>query len=97
VNENNQFGEGTPVQKQHNIENLSETAEAYGIPGFTIDGMDITAVAEAVGEARERALAGDGPTFIEAETYRYRGHFEGDQQPYRDETGYRRVARAGPD
>jgi pyruvate dehydrogenase E1 component alpha subunit len=86
VNENNQFGEGTPVQKQHNIENLSETAEAYGIPGFTIDGMDITAVAEAVGEARERALAGDGPTFIEAETYRYRGHFEGDQQPYRDET-----------
>jgi len=38
VNENNQFGEGTPVQKQHNIENLSETAEAYGIPGFTIDG-----------------------------------------------------------
>ncbi|MFW5917243.1 MAG: thiamine pyrophosphate-dependent dehydrogenase E1 component subunit alpha [Halorubrum sp.] len=85
VNENNQFGEGTPVQKQHNIENLSETAEAYGIPGFTVDGMDVTAVAEAVGEARERALAGDGPTFIEAETYRYRGHFEGDQQPYREE------------
>jgi len=83
--ENNQFGEGTPVEKQHNLENLSETAEAYDIPGFTIDGMDITAVYEAVQEARERARNGDGPTFIEADTYRFRGHFEGDQQPYRED------------
>jgi len=84
--ENNQYGEGTPMEKQHNIEDLSQTAEAYGIPGFTVDGMDITAVYEAVREARERALRGDGPTLIEAETYRYRGHFEGDPQPYRDES-----------
>jgi pyruvate dehydrogenase E1 component alpha subunit len=83
--ENNQFGEGTPVDKQHNIEDLSQTAESYGIPGFTVDGMDVTAVEEAVAEARERAIDGDGPTLIEAETYRYRGHFEGDQQPYRTE------------
>ena len=83
--ENNQFGEGTPVDKQHNIEDLSQTAESYGIPGFTVDGMDVTAVEEAVAEARERAIEGDGPTLIEAETYRYRGHFEGDQQPYRTE------------
>ncbi|GAA0234689.1 thiamine pyrophosphate-dependent dehydrogenase E1 component subunit alpha [Haladaptatus pallidirubidus] len=81
--ENNQFGEGTPVEKQHNLQNLSETAEAYNIPGFTVDGMDVTAVYEAVKEARKRALERDGPTFIEADTYRYRGHFEGDQQPYR--------------
>ncbi|MFW5924193.1 MAG: thiamine pyrophosphate-dependent dehydrogenase E1 component subunit alpha [Halanaeroarchaeum sp.] len=83
--ENNQYGEGTPVEKQHNIADLSRSAESYGIPGFTVDGMDVTAVEEAVAEARERALAGDGPTLIEAETYRYRGHFEGDQQPYRTE------------
>lgn len=83
--ENNQYGEGTPVEDQHNIEDLSQTAEAYGIPGFTVDGMDVTAVYEAVQEARQRALNGDGPTLIEAETYRYRGHFEGDQQPYRTE------------
>ncbi|MFA9516714.1 thiamine pyrophosphate-dependent dehydrogenase E1 component subunit alpha [Halopenitus sp. H-Gu1] len=83
--ENNQFGEGTPVEEQHNLENLSETAEAYDIPGFSVDGMDITAVYEAVERARERAAAGEGPTFIEANTYRYRGHFEGDHQPYRDE------------
>jgi pyruvate dehydrogenase E1 component alpha subunit len=84
--ENNQFGEGTPASKQHNIEDLSQTAEAYGIPGFTVDGMDVTAVYEAVHEARERALRGEGPTMIEAVTYRYRGHFEGDHQPYRDES-----------
>ena len=81
--ENNQFGEGTPVEKQHNLQNLSETAEAYNIPGFTVDGMDVTAVYEAVKEARKRAMDREGPTFIEADTYRYRGHFEGDQQPYR--------------
>ncbi|KAB1192277.1 ABC transporter substrate-binding protein [Haloferax sp. MBLA0076] len=85
VVENNQYGEGTPVEKQHNVQNLSETAEAYNIPGFTVDGMDITAVYEAVKEARKRAADGQGPTFIEAETYRYHGHFEGDQQPYRTE------------
>jgi pyruvate dehydrogenase E1 component alpha subunit len=85
VIENNQFGEGTPVEDQHHLENLSETAEAYDIPGITVDGMDVTAVNEAVTEARKRARAGDGPTLIEAVTYRYRGHFEGDPQPYRDE------------
>ncbi len=83
--ENNKFGEGTPVEKQHNLENLSETAEAYDIPGFTVNGMDVTAVYEAVEAARERAVNGDGPTLIEADTYRYRGHFEGDHQPYRDD------------
>lgn len=83
--ENNQYGEGTPVEQQHNVEHLSDTAQAYDIPGITVDGMDVTAVAEAVEEARKRARAGDGPTFIEAETYRYRGHYEGDEQPYRTE------------
>ncbi|WP_129114779.1 thiamine pyrophosphate-dependent dehydrogenase E1 component subunit alpha [Halegenticoccus tardaugens] len=83
--ENNKFGEGTPVEMQHNVQNLSETAEAYDIPGFTVDGMDVTAVYEAVSEARKRAISGDGPTLIEADTYRFRGHFEGDHQPYREE------------
>lgn len=83
VVENNQFGEGTPVEKQHNVEHLSATAEAYDIPGFTVDGMDVTAVYEAVNEARDRAANREGPTFIEADTYRYEGHFEGDHQPYR--------------
>ncbi|WP_137289927.1 thiamine pyrophosphate-dependent dehydrogenase E1 component subunit alpha [Natronorubrum halophilum] len=84
VVENNGYGEATPLDKQHNVENLSDTAQAYDIPGLTVDGMDVTAVAEAVSEARARARAGDGPTFIEAKTYRYRGHYEGDEEPYRD-------------
>lgn len=83
--ENNQYGEGTPVSDQHNAENLSDTAGAYDIPGISVDGMDITAVNEAVTEARERARNGDGPTFIEADTYRFHGHFEGDEELYRDE------------
>jgi pyruvate dehydrogenase E1 component alpha subunit len=83
--ENNQYGEGTPVSDQHNVENLSDTAGAYDIPGVKVDGMDITAVNEAVTEARARARNGDGPTFIEADTYRFHGHFEGDQELYRDE------------
>lgn len=83
VVENNGFGEGTAMEDQHNVEHLSATAEAYDIPGFTVDGMDVTAVYEAVKEARKRAADGEGPTFIEANTYRYEGHFEGDHQPYR--------------
>ena len=83
--ENNHYGEGTPAEKQHKIEDLSDTAGAYDIPGVTVDGMDVTAVAEAVEQARKRARDGDGPTFIEAKTYRYRGHFEGDEELYRDD------------
>lgn len=83
--ENNRMGEFTPAEKQHNIEDLAQTAAAYGIPGDTIDGMDVEAVFEAVSEARERAVAGEGPSLIEAKTYRYRGHFEGDPETYRTE------------
>ncbi|MFC4249293.1 thiamine pyrophosphate-dependent dehydrogenase E1 component subunit alpha [Natribaculum luteum] len=93
VVENNQYGEGTPVEKQHNVENLSDTAHAYDIPGFTIDGMDVTAVYEAVAEARDRADAGDGPTLIEAKTYRYRGHFVGDEEEYRTDDEVERWQR----
>jgi len=96
VVENNHYGEGTPVEKQHNLENLSDTAQAYDIPGVTVDGMDITAVAEAVAEARERARAGDGPTMVEAQTYRYRGHYEGDEEPYRDDEEVERWREQDP-
>ncbi|WP_122089320.1 thiamine pyrophosphate-dependent dehydrogenase E1 component subunit alpha [Halalkalicoccus subterraneus] len=83
--ENNGYGEGTPADEQHNVENLSATAGAYNIPGITVDGMDVTAVNEAVSEARKRARDGKGPTFIEAETYRFHGHFEGDEELYRED------------
>jgi pyruvate dehydrogenase E1 component alpha subunit len=81
--ENNLYGEGTPQHKQAPIKDLAIRAESYGFPGVIVDGNDVIAVYEAVYEARERALAGAGPTFIEGKTYRYRGHYEGDPQVYR--------------
>ncbi|WP_265110570.1 thiamine pyrophosphate-dependent dehydrogenase E1 component subunit alpha [Halosolutus halophilus] len=96
VVENNQYGEGTAVEKQHNVDNLSDTAQAYDIPGLTVDGMDVTAVEEGVAEARERATAGEGPTLVEAETYRYRGHYEGDEEPYRDDAEIERWQERDP-
>ena len=58
-------------------------AQAYGFPGVSVDGMDVLAVKAAVAEARERALAGDGPTLVVAACYRFQGHFSGDTQSYR--------------
>jgi pyruvate dehydrogenase E1 component alpha subunit len=81
--ENNRYSEATPVETEFNVEDLAAIAEGYGIPGHTVDGMDVERVFETVFEAARRARTGDGPTVIEAKTYRYRGHFEGDPEPYR--------------
>ena len=56
---------------------------AYGIPGVIVDGMDFFAVYEAVSVAVGRARNGEGPTLLEAKTYRYFGHYEGDPMKYR--------------
>lgn len=85
VIENNLYSEGMRFDEQHNVEDLADMAAAYGIPGEIVDGQDVEAVHETVSAARERALAGEGPSIVEAKTYRYRGHFEGDQQPYRSD------------
>ena len=63
---------------------------AYGMPGVAVDGQDVFAVYEAAGEAVRRARAGQGPTLLECQTYRYFGHFEGDTVKYRtrDEEAY---------
>lgn len=81
--ENNQYGEGTPQHKQAPIRQLSRRAESYAMPGVTVDGNDVLTVYEATQQAVARARSGDGPTFIEGVTYRYRGHYEGDPQVYR--------------
>ncbi len=83
--ENNLYSEGMVYDEQHNIDDLADMAASYGIPGKIVDGQDVEAVYDTVRDARERAAAGDGPTLIESKTYRYRGHFEGDQEPYRSE------------
>jgi acetoin:2,6-dichlorophenolindophenol oxidoreductase subunit alpha len=83
--ENNLYGEGTAIRRCTPIDDLAVRAESYGFPGVIVDGNDILAVFESVKEAVARAYAGQGPTFIEAKTYRTRGHYEGDPQVYRSQ------------
>ncbi len=62
---------------------IAARAAGYGIPGVTVDGNDVLAVFEAVGEAVARARRGEGPSLVEAQTIRWLGHYEGDPQLYR--------------
>lgn len=84
VCENNGYAEFTPLSAHTKVERLAAYAGAYGIPASTVDGNDVLAVREAAREAVNRARAGGGPTFVEALTYRLRGHYEGDPAKYRE-------------
>ena len=64
------------------LEHVADRAAGYGMPGVRVDGNDPLAVAEALDEALGRARRGDGPTFIECVTFRFRGHYFGDRMPY---------------
>ena len=83
VVENNGFADFIRTSDHWKLENVSERAKAYGISGETVDGNDVELVYTAAKKAVERARKGEGPTLIECVTYRWRGHFEGDPQPYR--------------
>lgn len=78
VCENNQYGMGTPQKKHQHIKDISIRANAYGIPGVSVDGNDVIKVYEISNEAITRARGGDGPTLIECKTYRFHGHHVGD-------------------
>ena len=75
---NNQWAISTPVQAQTRAETLVAKAAGYGMPGVRVDGGDVLAVFEATREAVERARAGEGPTFVEAVTYRMAPHATAD-------------------
>lgn len=83
VVENNGFADFIRVSDHQKIEHIAQRAGAYGIAGVTVDGNDVEAVHLAARTAVERARNGGGPTLLECVTYRWRGHFEGDPQPYR--------------
>ena len=83
VCENNQFGMTVPTWQSTSVENIADRAAGYGIPGEVVDGNDVCAVYEAFARAKERALKGEGPTLLECKTYRWRGHWTGDPEPYR--------------
>lgn len=84
VIENNLYGEFTPLSRHASVQQLSDRAAAYGMPGVTVDGNDTWAVYQATREAVERARQGDGPTLLECLTYRWHGHMEGEDADYRD-------------
>jgi TPP-dependent pyruvate/acetoin dehydrogenase alpha subunit len=81
VLENNQYAYSTPLDKQFAVDPV-ERAAAYGFVGVTVDGNDCEAMFEATREARERAVAGGGPTLIEAVTMRMHGHAAHDDMKY---------------
>jgi pyruvate dehydrogenase E1 component alpha subunit len=81
--ENNHYAMGTSVTRTSNVTDIYKLADAYDMPGDSVDGMDMEAVHDAVARAVKRAREGDGPTLLEMKTYRYRGHSMSDPQKYR--------------
>lgn len=83
VCENNMYAVETRSELLTGGGSVSRRAEGFGLPVSTVDGQDVAAVYRATLEARERAARGEGPTFIEARTYRYEGHSTGQVINYR--------------
>jgi pyruvate dehydrogenase E1 component alpha subunit len=81
--ENNGYAMGTSVARTAHTTDIWKLGLGYEMPSGPMDGMDPVAVAEEVSKAIERARKGEGPTFLEAKTYRYRGHSMSDAQHYR--------------
>ncbi|GAB2945294.1 pyruvate dehydrogenase (acetyl-transferring) E1 component subunit alpha [Hymenobacter coalescens] len=92
VVENNGYAMGTSVQRTSNVTELYTLGEAYDMPSEPVDAMQVEEVHNAVARAAERARAGEGPTFLEFKTYRYKGHSMSDPAKYRTKEeveGYR--------
>src|SRR5579862_8919607 len=83
VIENNQYAMGTSVARSSAVADFSKRGASFGIPGVTVDGMDVEAVQQAGAEAFEYCRAGKGPIILEMKTYRYRGHSMSDPAKYR--------------
>ena len=81
--ENNNYAISTHVNTSTALGSFYQRAAGYGIPGVKVNGNDVLQVYAAAKEAVERARRGEGPSFIECDTYRLRGHHEGDDQSYR--------------
>lgn len=82
--ENNRYGMGTAVQYASAVPQMSQKAEGHGIKTEIVDGQDVLAMHDVTQRAIEHCKSGEGPFFIEAMTYRYRGHSMADPETYRD-------------
>jgi acetoin:2,6-dichlorophenolindophenol oxidoreductase subunit alpha len=96
VIENNLYGEYSPLRETTPLDDLAERAKAHAIPGVIVDGQDVSAVYDTVASAAMRARRGEGPTLIEAKTYRYRGHSRTDPAKYRPEGELERWKQRDP-
>jgi TPP-dependent pyruvate/acetoin dehydrogenase alpha subunit len=85
VCENNIYAEFSDSRKMTRVPAVAERAATYGIESETVHGNDVVAVHELARRAADRCREGNGPFLIEAETYRWHGHYEGDSQPYKPE------------
>jgi pyruvate dehydrogenase E1 component alpha subunit len=83
VCENNLYGEYSPLRDTTPVDDLADRASAHAIPGVVVDGQDVDEVYRVVSEGLARGRAGEGPTLVEAKTYRYRGHSRTDPAKYR--------------
>ena len=94
--ENNGFGMGTSVKRAHAGKEMCHLADAFGIPSEMVDGMDVLAVREAAIRAINHVRSGKGPFFLEAITYRFRGHSMADPVAYRDKEEEQEWKRRDP-
>jgi TPP-dependent pyruvate/acetoin dehydrogenase alpha subunit len=86
VLEMNAWAESTPMSQHAPIKDFSQRAVAFGMPSIDVDGQDVQAVYTAMREAREHAVSGSGPVFLNVRTYRLVGHYIGDPQVYREKS-----------
>ena len=93
VCENNHYAISTSVETSTATGTFYQRAAGYGVPGVLVNGNDVLEVYAAAKEAIERARRGEGPSFIECDTYRLRGHHEGDEQTYRTRAEVEAVAQ----
>lgn len=96
VCENNGYAMGTSVERTANHTDIWKLGLGYEMPCGPVDGMNPIKVAEVFDEAIQRARRGDGPTFLEMKTYRYRGHSMSDAQHYRTKDEVKEYQKIDP-
>jgi acetoin:2,6-dichlorophenolindophenol oxidoreductase subunit alpha len=96
VCENNKYAMSMDIAQSMAVRDVAQRAAAYAMPGVTVDGNDLAAVAEATDAAIARARDGDGPTLVECKTYRIRGHSKSDRNLYRTKDEIERWRQSDP-
>jgi pyruvate dehydrogenase E1 component alpha subunit len=96
VCENNLYGMGVPIAMNTAQQEIYKKAAAYNMPAVRVDGMDVEAMHDAMAKAAEHCRSGQGPYFIEAMTYRFRGHSMADPELYRDKAEVEKWKKQDP-